>query len=176
MWLMLCRFPDPGAADRKPTHPTRFRPHNKANPRLYRDFIGEPLPVRIGAWMNENPGWLVCEHLRRFPFGRTGFHRSQSALAGSFHEILTARHRNFASEVGTLALSAPWRLMSSNEQSTARCTTQIPSFQGVALKKEGQPEMTPVEKPFLGLARKLHDNETALAFMRNAFRMFQRIG
>ena len=28
----------------------------------------------------------------------------------------------------------------------------------------------------LSLARKLHDNETALAVMRNVFRMFQRIG
>jgi hypothetical protein len=32
------------------------------------------------------------------------------------------------------------------------------------------------DKPLLRLARKLHDNETALAFMRSAFRMFQRIG
>jgi methyltransferase family protein len=31
-------------------------------------------------------------------------------------------------------------------------------------------------KPLLSLARRLHENETALAFMRTAFRMLQRIG
>lgn len=36
--------------------------------------------------------------------------------------------------------------------------------------------MTPPRRLLLSLARKLHDNETSLAFMRNAFRMFQRIG
>jgi hypothetical protein len=36
--------------------------------------------------------------------------------------------------------------------------------------------MTRGSSPLLSLARKLHENETALAFMRNAFRMFQRIG
>jgi hypothetical protein len=66
--------------------------------------------------------------------------------------------------------------MSSNEQSSAQYTAQIPSFHGAALKKDGPAVMAPVEKPLLGLARKLHDNETALAFMRSAFRMFQRIG
>jgi hypothetical protein len=36
--------------------------------------------------------------------------------------------------------------------------------------------MTARRPPLLRLARKLHDNETALALMRNVFRMFQRIG
>ena len=36
--------------------------------------------------------------------------------------------------------------------------------------------MTRGSSPLLSLARKLHENETALAFMRNAFHMFQRIG
>ena len=36
--------------------------------------------------------------------------------------------------------------------------------------------MTARRPPLLSLARKLHDNETALAVMRNVFRMFQRIG
>jgi hypothetical protein len=39
-----------------------------------------------------------------------------------------------------------------------------------------QPEITSARKLLLGLAHKLHDNETALSLMRNLFRMFQRIG
>jgi hypothetical protein len=66
--------------------------------------------------------------------------------------------------------------MSSNEQPPVRSLAQAPSFQGVTAKNDGQPEMTPPRRLLLSLARKLHDNETSLAFMRNAFRMFQRIG
>ena len=36
--------------------------------------------------------------------------------------------------------------------------------------------MTRKQRPLLSLARKLRDNETVLGLMRNAFRMFQRIG
>lgn len=43
-------------------------------------------------------------------------------------------------------------------------------------KRENEEEEPSGQKPLLGLARKLRENETALAWMRNAFRMFQRIG
>jgi hypothetical protein len=66
--------------------------------------------------------------------------------------------------------------MSSNEQPPVLSPAQISSFSGVASEKDGQSETTRDHKPLLSLARKLHDNETALAFARNAFRMFQRIG
>jgi hypothetical protein len=66
--------------------------------------------------------------------------------------------------------------MSPNEQAPVRSPAQIPSFYGVTFEKDGQPEKARAHKPLLSLARKLHDNETALSFMRNAFRMFQRIG
>jgi Methyltransferase domain len=39
-----------------------------------------------------------------------------------------------------------------------------------------QPETAGARSLLLGLAHKLHDNETALSLMRNVFRMFQRIG
>ena len=39
-----------------------------------------------------------------------------------------------------------------------------------------QPETAGARRLLLGLAHKLHDNETALSLMRNVFRMFQRIG
>lgn len=60
--------------------------------------------------------------------------------------------------------------------STIGSSTQIQSVPEAASKKDGQLEMTPSNRPLLSLARKLHDNETALAIMRSAFRMFQRIG
>jgi hypothetical protein len=66
--------------------------------------------------------------------------------------------------------------MSSNEQPAVRSPTEIPSLRGVSPEKNDGPEMTRNRRPLLSLAHKLHDNETALAFMRNAFRMFQRIG
>lgn len=66
--------------------------------------------------------------------------------------------------------------MSTNEQPVVRSPAQISSFPGVALKKDSPPEMTSGRKPLLSLAHRLHENETALSLMRNAFRMFQRIG
>lgn len=66
--------------------------------------------------------------------------------------------------------------MSSNEQPVVRSPAQIPSFHEVSREKYGQPETGRDRRPLLNLARKLHDNEAALAFMRSAFRMFQRIG
>jgi hypothetical protein len=62
--------------------------------------------------------------------------------------------------------------MSSNEHSAVRSPAQVPSFRDLTSEKNAQPP----RKPLLGLARKLHENETALALMRSAFRMFQRIG
>jgi predicted O-methyltransferase YrrM len=65
--------------------------------------------------------------------------------------------------------------MSSNENPAVRSAAQIPSFPQIISKKSSQPA-NPTPKPLLSLARKLHENETALAVMRSAFRMFQRIG
>ena len=66
--------------------------------------------------------------------------------------------------------------MSSNEQPAVRSPAQISSSHGVTFGNDAQPDRIHARKPLLSLARKLHDNETALAFMRSAFRMFQRIG
>lgn len=66
--------------------------------------------------------------------------------------------------------------MSSNEQSHVRCSAQIPSFHEVTPEKNGRPGMIVDRRPLLGLAQRLHDNETALGLMRNVFRIFQRIG
>jgi hypothetical protein len=65
--------------------------------------------------------------------------------------------------------------MSLDEPPTAS-HAEIQSFKGVIREKERVPEMTPKSRPLLRLARRLHDNETALALMRHAFRMFQSIG
>src|SRR5271165_5670959 len=66
-----------------------------------------------------------------------------------------------------------------NEQAPVQTPAQISYFPGLTPEKNGhakaQPEM-PRERRLLSLARKLRDNETVLALMRNAFRMFQRIG
>src|SRR6202451_52917 len=59
-------------------------------------------------------------------------------------------------------------------ESTSRAQTR--SFHDVAARNQDRPQVTERCPPLLSLARKLHDNETALAMMRNAFRMFQRIG
>src|SRR3984885_9597892 len=61
-----------------------------------------------------------------------------------------------------------------SHESTSRPQTR--PFHGVAARNEDRLQMTPRRPPLLSLARKLHDNETALAVMRNVFRMFQRIG
>ncbi len=66
--------------------------------------------------------------------------------------------------------------MVSNEQSPVRYSAQARPFKGVGAQKKAEARMTRGGSPLLGLARKLHENETALAIMRNAFRMFQRIG
>ena len=55
------------------------------------------------------------------------------------------------------------------DESTSRPQTR--SFHGVAAgnRKEDRLQMTARRPPLLSLARKLHDNETALAVMRNMF-------
>jgi Methyltransferase domain len=65
--------------------------------------------------------------------------------------------------------------MPTNEQSPVR-SAENACFPGVTPRKQTQPERIQTRKPLLSLVRKLRDNETVLAFMRNAFRMFQRIG
>ncbi len=65
--------------------------------------------------------------------------------------------------------------MPTKEQSPAR-SAELPFFDGVAPENNSQPETARDHRPVLSLLRKVHENETALAFMRNAFRMFQRIG
>ena len=66
--------------------------------------------------------------------------------------------------------------MSSNEQPVVRSPARIPSYREVTREKDSQAETARDRRPLLNLARKLHDNETALAFMRNTFRMLQRVG
>ena len=66
--------------------------------------------------------------------------------------------------------------MSSNEQRPVLSPAQISPFPGVTPAKDAPPKITRDRRPLLSFARKLHDNETALAIVRNAFRMFQRIG
>jgi Methyltransferase domain len=71
--------------------------------------------------------------------------------------------------------------MSLNDQAPVRYPPQISPFPEAIPEKDRQekdrrPAPAPSRKPLLSLARKLHENETALALMRNAFRMFQRIG
>jgi len=53
---------------------------------------------------------------------------------------------------------------------------QVSSFHRFAGEKDRQPKAPPSPTPLLSLARRLRDNETALALMRGAFRMFQRVG
>jgi hypothetical protein len=65
--------------------------------------------------------------------------------------------------------------MPTNE-SPVQSSAHIPYFQGVTPEKDGRPKMARDRRPLLNLARKLHENETALSLMRNAFRMLQRIG
>lgn len=85
----------------------------------------------------------------------------------------------------TFATSVPGEFVSLNDQTAAvRSAAQVsrpqrpvsseprPSFSS----KGSEPDSPRDRGPLLGLARKLHENETTLAFMRNAFRMFQRIG
>src|SRR5579864_5660537 len=66
--------------------------------------------------------------------------------------------------------------MLSNEHSVVQSPAQAPPSKGRTPTKNNQPEGNHDRKPLLSLARKLHENETALAVMRSAFRMFQRIG
>ena len=66
--------------------------------------------------------------------------------------------------------------MPMDEQIPARSFARIPSFPGTARAANGKPEMPRKQTPLLNLARKLRDNETVLGLMRDAFRMFQRIG
>ncbi len=65
--------------------------------------------------------------------------------------------------------------MSMKEQFPVLYPTQAPSSQA-ATEKNGLPEMTQDHKLLVRFARKLHDSETAFAFLRSVFRMFQRIG
>jgi predicted O-methyltransferase YrrM len=64
--------------------------------------------------------------------------------------------------------------MLSNERAV-QPPAQAPLMKGAKPQENGQ-LATISHRPLLSLARKLHENETALAVMRSAFRMFQRIG
>ena len=64
--------------------------------------------------------------------------------------------------------------MRSNERGAMRSPAQIP-FRNISLRNN-EPELSRGRRPLLSLARKLRENETALALMRTAFRLFQRIG
>ena len=65
--------------------------------------------------------------------------------------------------------------MSLNQSSEVRAA-QVSEVQQVTDEKRGSLEALNVRRPLLSLAHRLHDNETGFAFMRNAFRMLQRIG
>jgi predicted O-methyltransferase YrrM len=65
--------------------------------------------------------------------------------------------------------------MPMNEQSPVR-SAEIACFPGSTPEKQVQSDTPQGRKLLLNLAHRLRDNETALALMRNAFRMFQRIG
>ncbi len=62
-----------------------------------------------------------------------------------------------------------------NEWSVVRTRTQVSVAPG-ATESHGSLQVPPGRKPLLSLARKLHENETALAWMRNGFRLLQRVG
>lgn len=64
--------------------------------------------------------------------------------------------------------------MTSNEQRVAHSPLKSRTFMESPVQ-DGQ-KRTRDRRLLISLARKLHDNETALGFMRNAFRMLQRIG
>ena len=67
--------------------------------------------------------------------------------------------------------------MSLNEQTaTVQSSAQLSRLQRPQPPKQAAADVPRDRGPLLGLARRLHENETALAFMRNAFRMFQRFG
>jgi predicted O-methyltransferase YrrM len=60
-------------------------------------------------------------------------------------------------------------------ESTVR-TAQMSRIPGTTAGRRRSLDVLDPRKPLLNLARKLHENETALAVLRNAFRMLQRIG
>ncbi len=64
----------------------------------------------------------------------------------------------------------------SNERDVVRSTIQISSFRDAFPKNAAEAKINERSALLLRLARKLRENETALAVMRYAFRMFQRIG
>ena len=71
--------------------------------------------------------------------------------------------------------------MSSNEQiavvqSSPDSSRDTSSVRGVSPGNPDPPQLSRNRRPLLNLARKLHENETALAFLRNTFRLFQRMG
>ena len=65
--------------------------------------------------------------------------------------------------------------MASNEQRVVRSPLKSHPFVEIPANDD-RSDKTGDRRPLISLARKLHDNETALGFMRNAFRMLQRIG
>jgi hypothetical protein len=65
------------------------------------------------------------------------------------------------------------RLTAPRELRSVRSATRVAPFRANSTKEGPLVERRP---PLLSLAHKLHDNEVAFALMRNAFRMFQRIG
>jgi len=65
--------------------------------------------------------------------------------------------------------------MASNEQRVVRSPFKSHPFVETSAKDD-QRKIVRDRRPLISLARKLHDNEMALGFMRNAFRILQRIG
>jgi predicted O-methyltransferase YrrM len=63
-----------------------------------------------------------------------------------------------------------------NEQSAVQSPAGMPSFPRAKPEKNVSSETAPAYRPLVSLAHKLHENETALALMRSAFRMLQRVG
>jgi len=102
------------------------------------------------------------------------------AFRANFLKLLPTSRQDSASQIGRSYRAFPGVYMpTTNEQAPVQTSAQISYFPGLTPEKNGHsralPEV-PRERRLLSLVRKLRDNETALALMRNAFRMFQRIG
>jgi Methyltransferase domain len=123
--------------------------------------------------MKLKAGWLflVTEE------GRVPVSPESCSSQVNFLKLLLYWPANFASESGVLGVFANVfrEGYALNEWSAVRTSTQVSAVAG-ATERHGSLQMPPDRKPLLSLARKLHENETALALMRIAFRLFQRAG
>lgn len=61
-------------------------------------------------------------------------------------------------------------------KSAAQLEARVPYLPEITPAKEEAPKPAPRKTPLLGLARRLHESETALSLMRSAFRILQRLG